>query len=58
MFDYEWLHPNKDKYWYYEEKRMYGLYKKARNSTDYVLRAKWFEYWLDYLKCRNKTSHD
>ena len=32
MIDYEWLHPNKVKYWYAEEKRVYELYIKARNQ--------------------------
>ncbi len=56
--DYEWLHPNKVKYWYAEEERIYKLYKKARVSTDYIFRAKWFDLWLEYLECRNKTSYD
>jgi hypothetical protein len=55
---YEWLHPNKVKYWYAEEERVYELYKKARNSTDYILRAKWFDLWLEYLQYRNMTSYD
>ena len=58
MIDYEWLHPNKVKYWYTEEKRVYELYIKARKSTDYILRAKWFDYWLEYLQIRNMNNND
>ena len=56
--DYEWLHPNKVKHWYAEEKRVYELYKKARKSTDYIFRAKWFDYWIEYCQIRNMTSYD
>jgi hypothetical protein len=58
MMNYEWLHPNKVKYWYTEEKRVYELYKKARKSTDYLIRAKWFDLWLEHCIIRNKNNYD
>ena len=43
MIDYEWIYTRDKEDLDYEEKRVYEQYNQARKSTDYILRAKWFD---------------
>jgi hypothetical protein len=58
MIDYEWIYTRDKEDLDYEEKRVYEKYVQARKTTDYILRAKWFDYWLEYLQIRNMNNND
>ena len=58
MINYEWIYTRDREDLDYEEKRVCEKYVPARKTNDYILRVKWFDYWLDYLQIRNMNNKD